>query len=1434
MWLYGGDYRNDVWSSSDGTNWTEVTPSAPWAGRSSFGAVAFNGQLWVLGGTGSTVSFLDDVWSSPDGTNWTQVTASAPWPARYELAAVVFNNQMWVLGGYGNGFFNDVWSSPDGTNWTQITASAPWSPRDEHAVVVLNGKMWVLGGANSAGNLNDVWSSSDGTNWTQVTSSAAWTPRNQFGAVVFSGKMWVLGGWAGGYLNDVWSSPDGTNWMEDTAAPWSARDEFPAVVFNGETWVMGGSSGEDLNDVWSTPAGPPPVASFTAAPTNGFAPLSVTFTDTSIGSVNSWFWDFGDGFTTNATGTSVWHTYVAGTYTVTEIVAGPGGANTNVQSNYIVVGCPTNELPSPPAISVNPSTLSGSVLQGQDALSQDFVVWNTAGNCSTLTYSISPNVSWLSVSPTNGTSAGMANAHTVSYTTASLTPGLHNATITITSASATNSPQTIPVSLDVLSLAVSNTNDSGPGSLRQAILYANAFGGGTIAFSNVTGVITLTSGELIISNTITIAGPGATDLAVSGSASSTVFSVAAGVTASISGLTIQDGEANGGTGGGNPVPGGGVYNAGTLTLTGCIVSNNVTSTGTFASEDGGPGGDGAGIYNAGTMILSNCFVGSNFCAPSEQSCEDGIYPSGGSGGGIYNAGTLAMSSCTINGNRAGQGGEGCGGWAGLGGGDGGGLYNTGVATLSDCTISGNSSGGGGDASTYAFYEDSGGGGGDGGGVYSRGTLTMSGCGVYGNYAGQGGMGGVPNEDFPSASGNGGSGGGISSAGALLLSNCMIYSNSAGSGGSGGFVEADVFDLQATGGGNGGSGGGIAGGGTLVDCSIYDNSAGSGGGGESGAEYTYGGDGGDGGGGGGISGGGALVNCAVYGNVAGGGGAGGSSAGGFCMVPTCYGDFETTGGNGGAGGSGGGISSGGTLVNCTVYGNSAGSGGGGGDCGSASNSGNGGNGGNGGSGGGVSGLATTVNCTISSNFVAQGGSAGAGSGTGANGSPGVAGGGGGICCNGQLLNTIVANDQSAGSGPDASGSFISLGYNLIGNTSGSSGFGVTGDLLNVNPLLGPLTNNGGPTATCALLPGSPAIDTGNDAVLSAPYDLTTDQRGYPRLSGARVDIGAFEFVFVCPGDDLCDGISDSWRAQYFGGNGAGTDDLSCATCDADGTGQNNLFKFLAGLDPTNPASIFGITSVARQSNDVLVTWTSVGGQSYVLQTTRSTAIMAAYNTNFVDTSPVIAVPGSGPSTTNYLDIGAAYAPVLPSPGGEISTTSTVPSTVYSSAIYTRGLADSLGNALPAGSLLMLGTFSISDATIQSNFLAGNLSAIMSAFTPYTNAFAVGDGTGFPASWDVSLSAPGFAGQQIYLVAIDAPTLSGANQLGIFTTPAWMFPMDGCETDIDLEDVIDFVIGAHGGPLTLNLVLGGETYTFTDTARLSVLPGRILFYRVRLAQ
>jgi hypothetical protein len=121
----------------------------------------------------------------------------------------------------------------------------------------------------------------------------------------------------------------------------------------------------------------------------------------------------------------------------------------------------------------------------------------------------------------------------------------------------------------------------------------------------------------------------------------------------------------------------------------------------------------------------------------------------------------------------------------------------------------------------------------------------------------------------------------------------------------------------------------------------------------------------------------------------------------------------------------------------------------------------------------------------------------------------------------LQNSIIA--KNTGLTPDVHLAITSLGNNLIGNTTGNtSGDNAQGDLLNVDPLfeLGPdskplLKDNGGPTQTIALLPNSPAIDTGKDLLL-----LINDQRGTgfartvdnPLVNnglGDGTDIGAFE-------------------------------------------------------------------------------------------------------------------------------------------------------------------------------------------------------------------------------------------------------------------------------------------------------------------------------------
>lgn len=124
------------------------------------------------------------------------------------------------------------------------------------------------------------------------------------------------------------------------------------------------------------------------------------------------------------------------------------------------------------------------------------------------------------------------------------------------------------------------------------------------------------------------------------------------------------------------------------------------------------------------------------------------------------------------------------------------------------------------------------------------------------------------------------------------------------------------------------------------------------------------------------------------------------------------------------------------------------------------------------------------------------------------------------------NTIIAGNidpSTTNPMPDCSGTLISQGYNLIGDTAGCTIIGTTGNITGVNPGLGPLQNNGGSTLTHSLQASSPAIDAGHPTACTDQNGaaLTTDQRGYVRpfdgdgSGAATCDIGAFELRAVLP-------------------------------------------------------------------------------------------------------------------------------------------------------------------------------------------------------------------------------------------------------------------------------------------------------------------------------
>ena len=246
LWVLGGHSGaganpNSIWSSPNGVTWS-ITENSEWSKRWRPSTVVFQDKLWVIGGYHS--GWKNDAWSSVDGSNWIQ-ESSQVWPSGgAETAAVAFDGKLWVLGGWQGPspgtLTNTIRNSSDGKTWQTITPVGPiWEPRWDHQAIVFDNKIWVLGGEARNDNFDpdlnykDVWYSTDGINWLEVAPSANWSARSRFTSTVFDNKLWIATGdnGAGQRFNDVWYT-EGSGLIVA-----SMRDNATDVNLTPELWM---------------------------------------------------------------------------------------------------------------------------------------------------------------------------------------------------------------------------------------------------------------------------------------------------------------------------------------------------------------------------------------------------------------------------------------------------------------------------------------------------------------------------------------------------------------------------------------------------------------------------------------------------------------------------------------------------------------------------------------------------------------------------------------------------------------------------------------------------------------------------------------------------------------------------------------------------------------------------------------------------------------------------------------------------------------------------------------------------------------------------------------------------------------------------------------------------------------------------------------------
>lgn len=262
LWQIAGDrwdenldtyiFTNNVYNSTDGITWNLVNDNPGFSERALNRTIVYNEKLMVVGGVQNGGGEENDVWSSSDGVEWT-MESSNQFHGRERFGLVEFDNFLWIFGGdyydfdvEGLFFTGDIFKSANGKNWEEVILESDNHPiaRIDFFTYVFDDKLWVVSGNSNLENpdvKSDIWNTTDGKTWNLVYENGLIGEIGNMismNSLVFDDKMWIL------HNGKAYYSVDGKDWIKinDEANTWDVID---AVVFNNSIYVFVQSG-----DIW--------------------------------------------------------------------------------------------------------------------------------------------------------------------------------------------------------------------------------------------------------------------------------------------------------------------------------------------------------------------------------------------------------------------------------------------------------------------------------------------------------------------------------------------------------------------------------------------------------------------------------------------------------------------------------------------------------------------------------------------------------------------------------------------------------------------------------------------------------------------------------------------------------------------------------------------------------------------------------------------------------------------------------------------------------------------------------------------------------------------------------------------------------------------------------------------------------------------------------